>query len=50
MKYIKVIAVFAGVLAAFLIGGISIAILGDYGWTVFMIVLFNRFHPSIYNR
>ena len=40
MKYIKVIAIFAGVLIPFLIGGISIAILGDYGWTVFMIVPF----------
>ena len=40
MKYIKAIAVFSGVFIALLIGGISIAILGDYGWTVFMIVPF----------
>ena len=39
MKYIKVIAILAGVFDS-LIGGISIAILGDYGWTVFMIVPF----------
>ena len=40
MKYLKTIAVFTGVLVALLIGGISIAILGDYGWTLFMIVPF----------
>ena len=40
MKYTKVIAICVGVLIAFLIGGISIAILGEYGWTLFMIVPF----------
>jgi hypothetical protein len=40
MKSLKPIAIFTGVIMALLIGSISVALLGDYGWTVFIIVPF----------
>ena len=40
MKYIKPIAVFSGLILSLFIGWVSIFILGDYGWTVFITVPF----------